>query len=168
MLEFSQAPSTTVARRPPGPAFFTNTYGFWQSECLRSAMPPASICHVVPHNTNINKNPQLKPDVTPVPSGRRRVAHRTRVVKRRTASLYRAVVPRTVYSIKAEIREIIMSIRQATPIAHHPQRLQRAQDSNANWALEKMNACTVRIAAEVDPAPTPPPAPARRVRNCSA
>jgi predicted CXXCH cytochrome family protein len=151
ILEFSQAPGGDPAYWPDGRPrrFSTDAYGFWQSECYLRGNATCLDCHVVPHNTDVDKNPQLKPDVNTLctrchrAEGASLLSHTHHAEKSAGSSCVECHMPRTVYSIKAEIRDhaitvpvpentLAHAIPNACNICH--------KDRDANWALEKMNA----------------------------
>ena len=151
MLEFSQAPSTDPGYWPDGRPrrFSTDAYGFWQSECYLKGNATCLDCHVVPHNTDVDKNPQLKPDVNTLctrchrAEGASLTSHTHHAEKSAGSSCVECHMPRTVYSIKAEIRDHAMTIpAPENTIAHAIPNACNVchKDRNANWALEKMNA----------------------------
>ena len=118
MLEFSQAPSADPGYWPDGRPrrFSTDAYGFWQSECYLKGNATCLDCHVVPHNTDVDKNPQLKPDVNTLctrchrAEGASLTSHTHHAEKSAGSSCVECHMPRTVYSIKAEIRDHAMTI----------------------------------------------------------
>ena len=151
ILEFSQAPSQDPNYWPDGRPrrFSTDAYGFWQSECYLKGKATCLDCHVVPHNTDVDKNPQLKPEVNSLctrchqSEGAALTAHTHHAEKSTGSSCVECHMPRTVYSIKAEIRDHAITIpvpentlRHAIPNACNVCH----KDREANWALEKMNA----------------------------
>jgi predicted CXXCH cytochrome family protein len=151
MLEFSQAPSEDPAYWPDGRPrrFSTDAYGFWQSECYLKGNATCLDCHVVPHNTDVDKNPQLKPDVNTLctrchrAEGASLSGHTHHAEKSAGSSCVECHMPRTVYSIKAEIRDHAMTIPvPENTLAHAIPNACNVchKDRDANWALEKMSA----------------------------
>ena len=151
ILEFSLAPGGDPAYWPDGRPrrFSTDAYGFWQSECYLKGNATCLDCHVVPHNTDVDKNPQLKPDVNTLctrchrAEGASLTSHTHHAEKSAGSSCVECHMPRTVYSIKAEIRDhaitipvpentLAHAIPNACNVCH--------KDRDANWTLERMNA----------------------------
>ncbi len=151
MLEFSQPPSADAAYWPDGRPrrFSTDAYGLWQSECYLKGGTTCVDCHMVPHNTNIDKNPELKPDINDLcvrchkAEGEKLTSHTHHAEKSTGSSCVECHMPRTVYSIKAEIRDHAMTIPAPENTLHHaiPNACNVChKDHDANWALQKMNA----------------------------
>jgi predicted CXXCH cytochrome family protein len=151
ILEFSQPASEDPAYWADGRPrrFSTDAYGLWQSECFLKGEATCLDCHVVPHNTDIDKNPQLKPDVNTLctrchqAEGAALSSHTHHAEKSAGSSCVECHMPRTVYSIKAEIRDHAMTIpvpentlRHSIPNACNVCHKNR----DANWAVERMNA----------------------------
>jgi predicted CXXCH cytochrome family protein len=151
VLEFSLAPGGDPAYWPDGRPrrFSTDAYGFWQSECYLKGNATCLDCHVVPHNTDVDKNPQLKPDVNTLctrchrAEGASLSSHTHHAEKSTGSSCVECHMPRTVYSIKAEIRDhaitipvpentLAHAIPNACNVCH--------KDRDANWTIERMNA----------------------------
>jgi predicted CXXCH cytochrome family protein len=151
ILEFSLAPGEDPAYWPDGRPrrFSTDAYGFWQSECYLKGNATCLDCHVVPHNTDVDKNPQLKPDVNTLctrchqAEGASLLSHTHHAEKSAGSSCVECHMPRTVYSIKAEIRDHAMTIPvPENTLAHAIPNACNVchKDRDANWALERMNA----------------------------
>jgi predicted CXXCH cytochrome family protein len=151
ILEFSLAPGGDPAYWPDGRPrrFSTDAYGFWQSECYLKGNATCLDCHVVPHNTDVDKNPQLKPDVNTLcarchqAEGASLLSHTHHAEKSAGSSCVECHMPRTVYSIKAEIRDHAMTIPvPENTLAHAIPNACNVchKDRDANWTLERMNA----------------------------
>jgi len=151
ILEFSQPPSADPAYWPDGRPrrFSTDAYGLWQSECFLKGGATCLDCHVVPHNTDIDKNPQLKPDVNTLctrchqAEGAALPSHTHHAEKSAGSSCVECHMPRTVYSIKAEIRDHALTIPVPENTLHHaiPNACNVChKDRDANWTVERMNA----------------------------
>jgi predicted CXXCH cytochrome family protein len=151
ILEFSQPPSVDPAYWPDGRPrrFSTDAYGLWQSECFLKGGATCLDCHVVPHNTDIDKNPQLKPEMNTLctrchqAEGAALTSHTHHAEKSAGSSCVECHMPRTVYSIKAEIRDHAMTIPVPENTLHHaiPNACNVChKDRDANWAVERMNA----------------------------
>ena len=151
ILEFSQAPGEDPAYWPDGRPrrFSTDAFGFWQSECYLHGNATCLDCHVVPHNTDVDKNPQLRPEVNTLctrcheAEGAALTSHTHHAAKSAGSSCVECHMPRTVYSIKAEIRDHAITIPVPENTLHHaiPNACNVChKDRDANWALERMNA----------------------------
>jgi len=151
ILEFSQPASGDPNYWPDGRPrrFSTDAFGLWQSECFLKGGATCVDCHVVPHNTDIDKNPQLRADVNTLCTRCHQAlsaslaSHTHHAGKSTGSSCVECHMPRTVYSIKAEIRDHAMTIpvpentlRHAIPNACNVCH----KDRDANWAAERMNA----------------------------
>ena len=151
ILEFAQPqgadPPYWTDGRPR--RFSTDAYGLWQSECFLKGGATCLDCHVVPHNTDVDKNPQLRPDVNTLCTrchqavGSALTSHTHHAEKSAGSSCVECHMPRTVFSIKAQIRDHAMTIpvpentlRHAIPNACNVCH----KDRDANWAVERMNA----------------------------
>jgi predicted CXXCH cytochrome family protein len=106
-------------------------------------------CHVTPHNTDIDRNPQLKPDANALctrchaAEGKSLTAHTHHAASSTGSSCIECHMPRTVFSIKAQIRDHAMTIPVPENTLHHktPNACNVChQDKDANWALARMNA----------------------------
>jgi predicted CXXCH cytochrome family protein len=151
ILEFTQSPGEDPAYWPDGRPrrFSTDAFGLWQSECYLKGGVTCLDCHVAPHNTDVDKNPQLKPDVNSLctrchkTEGASLSSHTHHAEKSAGSSCVECHMPRTVYSIKAEIRDHAMTIPVPENTLHHsiPNACNVChKDRDANWALERMNA----------------------------
>jgi predicted CXXCH cytochrome family protein len=149
VLEFSQPAGEDPAYWADGRPrrFSTDAFGWWQSECFLKGGATCLDCHVVPHNTDIDKNPQLKPAVNTLCTRCHQAAaptsHTHHSEKSAGSSCVECHMPRTVYSIKAEIRDHAMTIpvpentlRHSIPNACNVCHKNR----DASWAAERMNA----------------------------
>lgn len=151
ILEFSQEPSQDPAYWPDGRPrrFSTDAFGFWQSECYLKGGATCLDCHLVPHNTDIDKNPQLRPEVNSLctrchpAEGAKLTSHTHHAEKSAGSSCVECHMPRTVYSIKAEIRDHAITIPAPENTLHHaiPNACNLChKDRDANWAEQRMNA----------------------------
>ena len=103
----------------------------------------------MPHNTDIDKNPQLKPEVNTLctrchkSEGAALTAHTHHAEKSAGSSCVECHMPRSVFSIKAEIRDHAMTVPTPENTLHHaiPNACNLChKDRDANWAMEQMNA----------------------------
>jgi predicted CXXCH cytochrome family protein len=96
--------------------FSSDAIGLWQSECFLKGGVTCVQCHVVPHNTNVDKNPQLRADNAALCTrchgeiGKNVAAHTHHAAESAGSSCVDCHMPRTVYSIKAQIRDHSMSV----------------------------------------------------------
>lgn len=128
--------------------FSNDAFGLWQSECYLKGKATCLDCHVVPHNTDIDRNPQLRPDANALCTrchaniGAHLTAHTRHAEGSAGSSCVECHMPRTVYSIKAEIRDHSMSIPIPENTLRHgiPNACNLChKDRDANWALGQMN-----------------------------
>jgi len=151
ILEFATAPSEDAAYWVDGRPrrFSTDAYGLWQSECYLKGKATCLDCHVVPHNTNIENNPQLRPDANALCTrchqaiGKALTAHTHHAESSTGSSCVECHMPRTVFSIKAQIRDHSMSIPVPENTIRHqvPNACNTChKDRDAQWAIARMNA----------------------------
>ena len=128
--------------------FSNDAFGLWQSECFLKGGATCLDCHVVPHNTDIDRNPQLRPDVNALCTrchakiGAALAAHTHHGEWSAGSSCVECHMPRTVYSIKAEIRDHSMSIPVPENTLDHgiPNACNLChKDRDAGWALAQMD-----------------------------
>jgi len=128
--------------------FSNDALGLWQSECYLKGRVTCVGCHVEAHETEIERNPQLRPDANALcthcheDTGKALSAHTHHAPSSTGSSCVECHMPRSVISIKAEIRDHSMSIpvpentiRHAIPNACNLCH----KDQNAQWALARMN-----------------------------
>jgi predicted CXXCH cytochrome family protein len=129
--------------------FSNDAFGLWQSECYLKGKATCLDCHVVPHNTDIDRNPQLRPDANALCTrchesiGAALAKHTHHAERSAGSSCVECHMPRTVYSIKAEIRDHSMTIPVPENTIRHniPNACNVChKDRDAAWSLEKMNA----------------------------
>jgi predicted CXXCH cytochrome family protein len=151
ILEFAQPQGEDPAYWADGRPrrFSTDAFGLWQSECFLKGRATCLDCHVVPHNTDIDKNPQLKPDVNALCTrchqavGAALASHTHHAERSAGSSCVECHMPRTVFSIKAEIRDHAMTIPAPENTLRHniPNACNVChKDRDANWAVERMSA----------------------------
>jgi tetratricopeptide (TPR) repeat protein len=151
ILEFSQPLDKDPAYWPDGRTrrFSNDAFGLWQSECYLKGSLTCVDCHMNAHQTEIEKNPQLRPDASVLCTrchaaiGKAVQAHTHHAENSAGSSCVECHMPRTVFSIKAQIRDHAMTIpvpentlRHAIPNACNVCH----KDRDANWAVERMNA----------------------------
>jgi tetratricopeptide (TPR) repeat protein len=150
ILEATQPHDNDPAYWPDGRTrrFSNDAFGLWQSECYLKGKAVCTNCHVTPHLVEIEKNPQLRPDSNALCATCHGsltgnvAAHSHHVAGSKGSSCVECHMPRTVYSIKAEIRDHSLSIPVPENTLRHniPNACNLChKDRDANWALEKMN-----------------------------
>src|SRR5512146_461599 len=126
--------------------FSNDAFGLWQSECFLKGKATCITCHVTPHNTNIDVNPQLETNGICVRChsdiGKNVAAHTHHLVNSAGSSCVECHMPRTVLSIKAQIRDHSMSIPVPENTLNHGIRNACNNchtNKNAQWAIAAMN-----------------------------
>jgi predicted CXXCH cytochrome family protein len=133
--------------------FSNDAAGLWQSECYLQGGATCLNCHREPHNTDIDKNPQLSADRNQLCTGchtglarekEQAVAQHTHHAAGSAGrSCVECHMPRTVTSIKAQIRDHSMSIPVPENTIRHgiPNACNAChQDRDADWSLKQMTA----------------------------
>ncbi|HTS66011.1 MAG TPA: multiheme c-type cytochrome [Candidatus Acidoferrales bacterium] len=150
ILESTQPHDNDPAYWPDGRTrrFSNDAFGLWQSECYLKGKAVCTNCHVTPHLVEIDKNPQLRPDSNALCAQchgaltRDVAAHSHHAANSKGSSCVECHMPRTVYSIKAEIRDHSLSIPAPENTLNHgiPNACNVChKDRDANWAVAKMN-----------------------------
>jgi predicted CXXCH cytochrome family protein len=128
--------------------FSNDAFGLWQSECFLKGGATCLTCHAVPHDTDINHNPQLRPDANALCTqchkeiGRATSAHTHHAAQSTGSSCVECHMPRTVYSIKAQIRDHSMTVPVPENSIHHdiPNACNLChKDRSPQWAIEAMD-----------------------------
>lgn len=151
IIEFSQPADHDPAYWPDGRTrrFSNDAFGLWQSECFLKGKATCLDCHVTPHEVEIDRNPQLRPDANALCTrchaavGKELTAHTHHAVNSAGSSCVECHMPRTVLSIKAQIRDHSMSIPVPENTTRHgiPNACNLChKDRDASWATERMNA----------------------------
>jgi predicted CXXCH cytochrome family protein len=129
--------------------FSNDAFGLWQSECFLKGGATCMSCHSSVHEAEIEKNPQLKPTANALCTrchsaiGQAIAAHTHHAAGSTGSSCVECHMPRTVFSIKAEIRDHSMSIPVPENTIHHgiPNACNIChKDRDANWSLKNLNA----------------------------
>ena len=149
ILEFDQPVAKYPAYWPDGRTrrFSSDALGLWQSQCFLKGGATCTMCHADAHDTGIEMNAAVKPAATAI-CGRCHAAE----VKTAAAHSHHAEgsagtrcvechMPRTVQSVKAEIRDHSMSIPAPENTAKH--QIPNAcnfchKDRTAGWAVAKV------------------------------
>jgi predicted CXXCH cytochrome family protein len=128
--------------------FSNDAFGLWQSECFLKGGATCLDCHAVPHNTDIDRNPQLRPDANALCTRCHAkiavslAAHTHHGERSAGSACVECHMPRTVYSIKAEIRDHSMTVPVPENTIRH--KIPNAcnvchRDKDAEWALRMMS-----------------------------
>jgi hypothetical protein len=129
--------------------FSNDAYGLWQSECFLKGGVTCVACHTAVHQVEIEKNPQLRPTANAlctrchIKIGEAIAAHTHHASGSAGSSCVECHMPRTVYSIKAEIRDHSMSIPVPENTIRHgiPNSCNVChKDRDANWSIKQMDA----------------------------
>jgi len=129
--------------------FSNDAYGLWQSECFLKGGATCVSCHSSVHEVEIEKNPQLRPTANALCTrchtaiGEAITAHTHHAAGSAGSSCVECHMPRTVFSIKAEIRDHSMSIPVPENTLHHgiPNACNLChQDHDAGWSIKQMDA----------------------------
>lgn len=150
ILEFSQPVKRDFSYWPDGRTrrFSNDTIGFWQSECYLKGNATCLDCHTEAHETEIERNPQLRPDANALCTrchsaiGEKLTAHTHHRSESAGSSCVECHMPRTVVSIKAQIRDHSMSVPVPENTIRHeiPNACNVChQDRDAAWSVERMN-----------------------------
>ena len=150
ILEFNQPVNRDPAYWPDGRTrrFSNDAFGLWQSECFLKGGVTCVGCHTTPHEVDIEKNPQLRPDANALCTrchagiGKALTAHTHHAASSTGSSCVECHMPRTVLSIKAQIRDHSMSVPVPENTIRHgiPNACNNChQDRDPDWALQKMN-----------------------------
>ena len=163
ILESTQPVDKDPAYWPDGRTrrFSNDAFGLWQSECYLKGNLACTACHTAAHETEIERNPQLRPDANVLCTRCHQAlaasltAHTHHAGTSRGSSCVECHMPRTVQSIKAEIRDHSMSVPVPENTIRHgiPNACNLChKDQDARWSLAKMNAWYgSAFAPEVDP-----------------
>jgi predicted CXXCH cytochrome family protein len=149
VLEFNQPVNRDPAYWPDGRTrrFSNDALGLWQSECFLKGGVTCVDCHTGPHEVDIEKNPQLRPDANALCTrchtgiGKALAGHTHHAASSNGSSCVECHMPRTVLSIKAQIRDHSMSIPSPENSIRHgiPNACNNChQDRNPEWVLDKM------------------------------
>jgi predicted CXXCH cytochrome family protein len=149
ILEYDQPMDKDPAYWPDGRTrrFSNDAFGLWESQCFLKGGASCVTCHVDAHDTGIEKNPQLRPDANILCTrcheeiGKSVAAHTRHAERSAGSSCVECHMPRTVLSIKAEIRDHSMSIPVPENTIRHgiPNACNNChRDRDAAWALKQM------------------------------
>jgi hypothetical protein len=150
ILEYSQPIDRDPAYWPDGRTrrFSNDAFGLWQSECFLKGKLTCVQCHVAPHDVEIDRNPQLRPDANAICTrchieiGKSVPQHTHHAASSAGSSCVECHMPRTVLSIKAQIRDHSMSIPAPENTINHsiPNACNEChKDRDAKWSLDRMN-----------------------------
>src|SRR5215831_8351921 len=150
ILESTQPEDHDPAYWPDGRTrrFSNDAFGLWQSECFLKGGATCLRCHVTAHETEIERNPQLRPDANALCTqchqglAKDLPAHTHHAATSTGSSCVDCHMPRTVISIKAEIRDHSMTIPVPENTIRHeiPNACNLChRDRDANWVALTMN-----------------------------
>jgi predicted CXXCH cytochrome family protein len=150
ILEYDQPVDKDPAYWPDGRTrrFSNDALGFWQSQCFLKGGATCVSCHVDAHDTGIEKNPQLRPDSNAICTGchasigKSVTAHSHHSKRGAGSSCVECHMPRTVLSVKAEIRDHSVAIPAPENTVRHgiPNACNGChKDRDAAWAVRQMN-----------------------------
>ena len=150
ILEYDQPAGKDPAYWPDGRTrrFSTDAFGLWQSQCFLKGGVTCVRCHVDAHDTSIGKSPQLQPSNAAICTqchtdiGKAITAHTHHPEKSAGSSCVECHMPRTVLSIKAQIRDhsITVPVPENTTRHQIPNACNEChQDRDAVWATQRMN-----------------------------
>jgi predicted CXXCH cytochrome family protein len=150
ILEYNQPLDKDPGYWPDGRTrrFSNDAFGLWQSECFLRGGATCLSCHNAPHEVDIEKNAQLRPDANALCSqchaaiNNALASHTHHAPRSAGSSCVECHMPRTVLSIKAEIRDHSLSIpvpdntiKYAIPNACNLCH----RDRGAEWARQAMD-----------------------------
>jgi predicted CXXCH cytochrome family protein len=149
ILEYDQPVDKDPAYWPDGRTrrFSNDALGFWQSSCFLKGGATCVSCHVEAHDTGIEKNPQLRPDANAICTschssiGKSVTAHSHHSELGAGSSCVECHMPRTVLSVKAEIRDHSIAIPVPENTVRHgiPNACNGChKDRDAAWAVRYM------------------------------
>jgi len=151
ILEYAQKVDKDPAYWADGrPRRFSNdALGFWQSRCFLEGSATCVTCHLDPHVPDVDRNPQLAPSNNGLclgchePIAARPAAHTHHRADGPGSSCVECHMPRTVFSIKARIRDHTLSVpapenttRFGIPNACNACH----EDKSAEWATRALRA----------------------------
>jgi predicted CXXCH cytochrome family protein len=151
VMEHRLPPSDEPAYWPDGrPRWLSNdAIAFWQSQCFLKGGATCGACHFRPHNVDVDRNPQLRPDNNALCTRcHKAIAARisSHTHHRRDSSGSSCVechMPPTVIGINSRMRDHSMSIPVPENTIRHgiPNACNLChKDKDAKWALRQMNA----------------------------
>ena len=128
--------------------FSTDAFGLWQSQCFLKGGVTCVKCHLDAHDTSIEKSPQLQPSASAICTqchtaiGKAITAHTHHPEKSAGSSCVECHMPRTVLSIKAQIRDHSITVPIPENTTHHqiPNACNEChKDRDAAWSAQRMN-----------------------------
>ncbi len=128
--------------------FSNDALGFWQSQCYLKGKATCLTCHADAHDTTVEKNLQLRPTSNAICAGCHAViaksvpAHTHHAANSTGSSCVECHMPRTVLSVKAEIRDhsITVPVPENTSKHQIPNACSNChKDRDAAWAADKMD-----------------------------
>ena len=148
ILEYDQPVDKDPAYWPDGRTrrFSNDALGFWQSRCYLQGKATCLNCHADAHDTGIEKNQQLRPGASAIctgcHAGKATAAHTHHADKSAGSSCVECHMPRTVLSVKAEIRDHSITVPVPENTSRHaiPNACNNChKDQTAEWAVQAMD-----------------------------
>jgi predicted CXXCH cytochrome family protein len=151
VMEYRLPASDDPAYWPDGrPRWLSNeVFALWQSACFLKGGATCVTCHSDPHNTNVDRNPQLRPADNALCTRCHTAmaanisAHTHHAPNSSGSSCVECHMPATVISINARMRDHSMSVPVPENTIRHsvPNACNLChKDKNAEWSLRQMNA----------------------------
>ena len=148
ILEYDQPVDKDPAYWPDGRTrrFSNDALGFWQSRCYLQGKATCLNCHADAHDTGIEKNQQLRPGASAIctgcHAGKATAVHTHHPDKSAGSSCVECHMPRTVLSVKAEIRDHSITVPVPENTSRHaiPNACNNChKDQTAEWAVQAMD-----------------------------
>jgi hypothetical protein len=160
ILEYGQKEDKDPAYWPDGRTrrFSNDAVGLWQSQCFLKGGATCVACHTDVHDPEIEKNERLRPASANAlcvrchsSVGARLAQHTHHAPTSTGSSCVECHMPRTVYGVKAEIRDHSMSV----PVPENTIRFGIPNacnvchtDKDAAWALQQVNGWSKGLARQ--------------------
>ncbi len=148
ILEYDQPVDKDPAYWPDGRTrrFSNDALGFWQSRCYLQGKATCLNCHADAHDTGIEKNQQLRPGASAIctgcHAGKATAVHTHHPDKSAGSSCVECHMPRTVLSVKAEIRDHSITVPVPENTSRHaiPNACNNChKDQTPEWAVQTMD-----------------------------
>jgi hypothetical protein len=150
ILEYDQPEDRDPAYWPDGRTrrFSNDALGLWQSRCFLDGGATCVTCHVDAHDTAVDKSPQLRPEANALCArchaaiSKSVAAHSHHAERSTGSSCIDCHMPRTVLSIKAEIRDHSITVPAPENTIRHgiPNACNGChKDRDAAWAARQLH-----------------------------
>lgn len=148
LMEYRMPASDDPAYWPDGrPRWFANeAVALWQSRCFLKGGATCATCHTHPHNPDVERNAQLRPDNNALCTGCHKTiaadlaAHTHHAAKSAGSSCIGCHMPETTVGLKARMRDHTISIPAAANTVRHgiPNACNQChRDRDAAWAARQ-------------------------------